>query len=99
MIPLISSGFADKLCKATDVYQRIHTTLMGRVGGTRGERERREKIEGRRGGKEKRDGAMKEGRTSGRGGGGDVGLKLSEATPSSETEWKRKRSKPQGINL
>lgn len=39
MIPLISSGFTDKLCKATDVYQRIHTTLMARVGGTGGERE------------------------------------------------------------
>ncbi len=49
MILLISSGFTDKLCKATDVYQRIHTTLMARVGGTGGEREEGREREGRRG--------------------------------------------------
>lgn len=41
MILLISSGFTDKLCKAPDIYQRIHTTLMARVGGTGREREKR----------------------------------------------------------
>ena len=49
VIPLISSGFTDKLCKAPDVYQRIHTTLMARVGGTGGERERWREGEDKRG--------------------------------------------------
>lgn len=42
MIPLISSGFTDKLCKAPDAYQRIRTT---RVGGTE-ERGRKRKKDG-----------------------------------------------------
>ena len=37
MILLISSGFTDKLCKATDVYQRIQPTRVGGVGRTGGE--------------------------------------------------------------
>lgn len=53
MILLISSGFTDKLCKAPDVYQRIRTTLMARVGGTGEEREG--------GGKEERTGVSKVG--------------------------------------
>lgn len=51
MILLISSGCIDKLCKAPDVYQRIHTTLIAWVGGTGGE------LEGGRG-KVKRGEAM-----------------------------------------
>lgn len=41
MIPLISSGFTDKLCEASDVYQRIRATPDG-PGGRDRRREGRE---------------------------------------------------------
>ena len=67
MIPLISSGFTDKLCKATDVYQRIHTTLMARVGGTgAGEREGgKERGKARWERKREREGVTNDGRREG----------------------------------
>ena len=122
MILLISSGFIDKLCKAPDVYQRIHTTLTARVGGTGGQPEGgRGKTEGRRGGEERRerkevrkvdgcndrwmngDGQRRRLEGAEEGGGRDVGLKLSETTPSKErergTEREKERAKSQGRNL
>lgn len=88
MIPLISSGFTDKLCKAPDVYQRIRTT---RVGGTE-ERGRKRKKDGGKvswGGRRrvgvdmnKMDGWESRGGGGREGGGSEVGLKLSEMTPS-----------------
>lgn len=60
LILLISSGFTDKLCKATDVYQKTHTTLKAQVGGTRGDGVGVEYRDGKAR-KEKRDGAMKVG--------------------------------------
>lgn len=48
VIPLISSGFPDKLCKAPDVYQKDshYSDGLGR---------RNHRIEGRDGGKAKKD--------------------------------------------
>lgn len=50
MIPLISSGFTDKLCEAADIYQRIRATLAARVGGAERREGGREETAEREGG-------------------------------------------------